>query len=216
MPTDGADFQRRRIFHGKYYVEVKSGADAARLAQVALEGVVREIKQDRKMPMLRPMVDAAINCLQGGLFATNTGSCAQELNAQLSPITSQFSELGATREVLQLVVKAALDIRSQAGQLPAEQCRDVLLKEFGHKLLQTMSLDFASGYTVQHRNIDATGLEQLESSIHAAAESDLCQIVKTIYDSPIGVPARRSRRGSEPMVLHTSEALSSEMLAPER
>jgi uncharacterized protein YhdP len=216
MATDGADFQRRRIFHGKYYVEVKNGADAARLAQVSVDCLVRELRQDFQMPMLRPMVDAVVACIHGrSLFARNPEICMQELSVQLSPIQSQFSESGATREVCQLLIRAGLETRSQADGRSVEEYRDTLLRKFGHDLLQEKSLEFAEPYTAAHRGLDDKGLENLEHSIHDLADADLLQLAKAIYESGRGVPTTRWRGASESMMTHSVEALSNEVLAPE-
>lgn len=38
MPTDGAEFAKRKPLHGRLYVEVKNGATAEALAAVAVQG----------------------------------------------------------------------------------------------------------------------------------------------------------------------------------
>jgi hypothetical protein len=216
MATDGADFKRRRIFHGKYYVEVKNGADASRLAEVSVDCLVREVRQDLQMPMLRPMVDAVIDCIKGrSLFASDTALCTQELNAQLSSVKNQFDESGVTRDVCQLLIRSALKTRDKAGRLTSEEYRDTLLREFGHNLLQLKSLDFAQSYTTVHRGLDESGLQRLEDSIHESADADLLQLAKAIYESPGGIPKRRLRGVTESALPHTIEALSNEVLAPE-
>jgi hypothetical protein len=218
MPTDGADFQRRRHPHGRYYVELKNGANEERLAEVGVAGLAREIAHDRKMPMLKPMIDALLDVQPGTtLFGASSSTYAREVSARLDEAAQKHLAAAATREVQACVLHAAMRLREGAAVMSPEAYRDALFGAVGHELFQAKVLDFADTYTMAHCKLDSAGLERFEQNLHLRADAQLREMTRSIYESPSGTPASKFRHVGEqapPVQSDSAEALRSTVLNP--
>lgn len=217
MPTDGADFQRRRHSHGKYYVELKNGADVERLAQVGVAGLAREIAHDKKMPMLKPMVDALVDVQPGTtLFGASSSAYACEVKARLAKVARKYPAAVA-REVEADLLRAAMKVRGSAAVMSPAGYRDALLDAFGHVLLQANVLDYANNYTMAHRKLDHAALTRFEQELHHRADAQLREMTRSVYESSTGTPASRFRHVGEiapPVQSDSAEALRATVLNP--
>ena len=217
MPTDGADFQRRRLHHGKFYVDVKNGADVAHLAQVAVMCVAREITHDRKMPMLKPLIDAVVRLQPGTHLFSSTSLFASQVTDALKDAGRGFPDDEAKRACESAVYRHAMTLRVAAANMDTAEFRAELLGGTGHELVQRQSLDPADGYLRAHRKLDQSEHRDFEAEIHAHADRQTQAMMESIYDRPSGTPSNQFRKlpdGAIRIKSDSPESLQKTVLQP--
>jgi hypothetical protein len=128
MPTDGADFQRRRPLYGRFFVDIKQGASDDRLVTSGCLGIACEITKDRQMPMFRPMVDALVAIRPGeNLFVQDFESYEAAVSTAIAAVAGQFPVCEAVRD-LECLISAGI---SDAGE---QYSFDLLSKGIPRKL----------------------------------------------------------------------------------
>jgi hypothetical protein len=212
MPTDGADFQKRRPTQGRYFVAVKNGATSVQLAECALEALEARIKQE-KMPMLRAMADVVLDCITGQpLLSRSPKIFARTLKTGLDAVAEGFSEIGITREVGEQLERVGLRLRMEGATLSPNQCRDRILGDFAETFVQADLLDRARCHTARHRQMESSEVQRLEQRILGSMRPQLLPLMQSVYANPRGTPTSRWKT-SPPILLHTAEALQAEVIS---
>jgi len=101
MPTDGADFGRKRGCYGKAYSMARDGADDADVAECVMRGVERDIRRDGGAPAFPVAVDILV------LVSGGDGN-SQRLLAGADTIRRDFVDSPLTRDFAAAVEKIGL------------------------------------------------------------------------------------------------------------
>lgn len=192
MATDGADFQRRRPIHGRYYVALKNGDSVERLAELSVECLSNEARS-RPMPMLRPMVDAIVNCLSAGqLFSNDQEHKQRSCITALRTIDARFADDGAGAEVLNACMHAAVELAQSDG----EPSTDNVLELVGVHLQRIQSFESATDYAAHHRHLDQNATEELFQAQAFTGAKERMRLLCAIYQSPTGRPRRFKQKAT--------------------
>jgi hypothetical protein len=212
MPTDGADFQKRRPTQGRYFVAIKNNANSMELATIALESAAARIRQET-MPMFRLMADLVIDLLtQRPLLSRSPNLFARALRNEMATIAEQFSELSMTREVSGILERVGVQLCAEGAILNPQDCRAKVFEGFFEGFLQVDLLDRARSSTMKHYELSGDSIARFEQRVVQQARSQGVKIMESVYDSPKGVPSSK-RKQSGPKVEYTSEALHNEILS---
>jgi hypothetical protein len=190
MPTDGADFQRRRPLYGRFFVDIKQGASDDRLVTSGCLGIAREITKDRQMPMFRPMVEALVAIRPGeNLFAQDTESYESAVSTAIAAMAEQFPPCEAVRDLERLMSRAVLRL---AGRTDLDECnyREALFSEVGLDLFAEKVIDPAGEALIVHRGLSPEELGDYKQSLCKAAQAQMAEMLRSVYENPRGVPAR--------------------------
>jgi Queuosine biosynthesis protein QueC len=125
MPTDGADFARRRPLYGQFYVALKNGADVARLASLASDGVARDIGQ-RPLVALKPAIAVVLSIANSTLFPEDIKRSL--LVQETEKLKAQFAGFSSTRDTADCALRAGLEAVDQGVAL-SEQGAEYRLPE---------------------------------------------------------------------------------------
>ena len=193
MPTDGADFQKRRHTQGKYFNTIKNGATSPELAKAAAETLAARIRQE-KMPMFAALLDLGLDLLtKQPLLARVPNSFARAFRASMTQIENQHADLSITREVCGIMERVAVQLCSQGATLPPPECRAKLMEGFADAFLQADLLDRARGFTMKYRDMDNDSLARMEQRVLQQARPFGVAILETVYNSSKGVPSSKWR-----------------------
>ncbi len=212
MPTDGADFQKRRPTQGRYFVAIKNKANSVELARLALESTAARIRQE-KMPMFRPMAALVIDYLtKRPLLSRSPNAFVRALKSDLAALEGQYSELSMTREVSGILERVGVQLCAEGAIQSPDQCHATVLESFFEAFVQADLLDLARGPTMKHHGLDGNEVARLEQRVLERTRAQGRAIMQSVYESPKGVPNSNWKKPL-PMVEHTHEALHNEILS---
>jgi len=215
MPTDGADFQKRRPTQGRYFTAIKTRVTSSELAKIAAESAAARIRQE-KMVMFRPMADLVVELLtERPLLSRSPSVFARVLRTELAAQEAQFSELSMTRDVSEILERVGVELCSEGSVLSPDQCREAVLERFFGRFLQVDLLDRARSSMMKHHDLNADEVARSDQRVIRQARSDGRAIMQSVYESPKGVPSSKWK-GPVQKVQHTAEALHNEVLSPVR
>jgi hypothetical protein len=196
MPTDGADFGRRRPLYGQFYVALKNGADIARLASLASDGVPRDIGQ-RPLVALKPAVTVVVSIANSNLFTKDTKRSL--LVQEAEKLKARFADSSpSTRDIVECVLRAGLQAVDRGGALDQQKVTAGAIQ----KLIRAWCLDTIGDNEGQIRSLEPATLPHAEAMANALLKS---------YNGKL--PSNWKRSKTNP-ISHTSEALNSEVLTP--
>jgi hypothetical protein len=113
MPTDGTDFARRKPIYGRFYADARNGAPAIDLAELLVECLAREIRRDRPLIALRPVVNALLSVTEDyGNGALPLLSAAEKKNLllrRLDALDQTFGEHSSTRHLCENARKIGIE-----------------------------------------------------------------------------------------------------------
>ena len=199
MPTDGADFGRKRACYGKAYIMARDGADDADVAECVMRGVELDIKRNGGAPAFPVAIDLLA-------VATLSGN-SQQLLSGVDAIRRDFVDSPLTRDIAAAVETLGLSALVAANPLTIDQAAEKLLAHLG----SSRCCDGLVAYIVRHRSKDVAAGQAVIGSIKAQlgetdAVRDLARRMRSC--SPKGLPARVSK---SVQVTHTAEGLDEEL-----
>ena len=194
MPTDGVDFARRRPLYGQFYVALKNGADVARLASLASDGVARDIGQ-RPLVALKPAIAVVLSIANSTLFPEDIKRSL--LVQETEKLKAQFAGFSSTRDTADCALRAGLEAVDQGVALSEQGAATDTVR----KLFRAWCLDKIDG------KADIRSLEQATFP-HAQMMADALLI------SDDGKLPRNWKNSKVDPISHTVDALNSEVLTP--
>ena len=195
MPTDGADFARRRPLYGQFYVALKNGADAARLASLASDGVARDIGQ-RPLVALKPAIAAVLSIANLPLFPKDMQRSL--LAQEAEKLKAKFADSSSTRDIVDCVLRAGLETVDDSAALSEQEVTTRAVQ----KLIRAWCLDMIGDKQAEIHSLEQATLPEAEAMADALLKSDNGKL-----------PSKWKKSKSNP-ISHTAEVLNSEVLTP--
>lgn len=199
MPTDGADFGRKRACYGKAYIMAREGADEADVAECVMRGVELDIKRNGGAPAFPVAIDLLV-------VASLSGN-SQQLLSGVDAIRRDFVNSPLTRDIAAAVETLGLSAFAEAIPMSVEKASEKLLVHLG----SSRCCDGLVAYVARHRTKDIAASLAAIGSIKAKlaqtdAGRDLAGRMRNC--SSKGQPARAPKTAR---VAHTAEGLDEEL-----
>ncbi len=197
MPTDGADFARRRPLYGRFYVAFKNGADSTQLAAFASDGVAREIGQ-RPLIAFKPAVEAVLSIADSTLLSCDAKRSL--LVQQMEALKTHLAETSpSARDVCDCVLRTGLEALDCGSPIREQEVATSAIKE----LVGAWCLDTIGDKISRERPlIDRAVLPYAEKMANALLQSDN------------GKLPRNWRKSESMPISHAAEVLNTEVLSP--
>jgi hypothetical protein len=199
MPTDGADFGRKRACYGKAYIMARESANDADVAECVMRGVELDIKRNGGAPAFPVAVDLLV-------VASLSGN-SQQLLSGVDAIRTNFVDSPLTRDIAAAVETLGLSACSGARPMSVEQASEKLLVHLG----ASRCCDGLVAYVARHRTKDIAASLAVIASIKAKlGQTDAVRDVagRMRNCSSKGLPARAPKTAR---LDHTAEGLDEEL-----
>ena len=207
MPTDGADFARRRAAYRDVFVKIKNGASEREITESLVHGLRRDILLDGNAPVFKPLAILLADVTGPQLFSD--ADKRTQLEQQIRRLEFQFADASLCRHF----AAAALSV----GVAAIDAGRTLSSEEAGAQILwglaQGTCLDCASNYAVKYRCGSVTQAMRFFETVQRAAEESgaLCELGREMLASSNGAPNRPKR--SKVKVEYTADALSNHIVS---
>ena len=185
MATDGADFQKRKNTQGKFFAALKDGADADRLAVLAVEAIEKGLRLDAAPAFAKALSILLQHFEPGELFSTDPDRLKSACQA-LKQVDSALADWASTRSV----VEAA---RKTAAQIERGHCDDPAAGLFQNFAEQEL---FAHAQTYGEKHRGKQSMHILGLGISSAAREMGSKLVAAVAASGDGKPPRGWRHAS--------------------
>lgn len=214
MATDGAEYTRRRSLYGKLYTEIKGGATSARVAEVAVQSLAKEIRRDCLMRVLAPISRALVALVVERPLFLGSEEGKRDLLGEIRRVSDEYREDAGTRFVAEaareIIVRGELEDLSGAPPNTVVRRVDELL---GHKLLESLCIVNLESYAQHHRpELEGANCKAFMDDVHAEANESLTRMIGSVRKNPSGKPGRWDSSGSDDFD-HSERSLTNVILA---
>jgi len=187
MPTDGADFGRKKACYGKAFSQARAGADPTEIARLLVKGVERDIRRDGGIPVFNPLIDTLVLMTRQGMAV---GQAAMQ--ERLAVLGEQFADSSMTRYVVAAAERVGLEALQHSRVLSAQGAAERILAGLAESrgcegLANYVARSPASSITVANTQVKTV----LREANRSADISDLAR--RMLVGSERGLPTKAAR-----------------------
>lgn len=186
MPTDGADFGRKKACYGKAYREARAGAPVEEVARLLVKGVERDVRRDGGMPVFGLLVNTLVLMTQKGGQA-----CQAPLQERLAALGDQFADSGLTRHGVAVAEKIGLACLHQGVRLNEQVAAERILTGLAESRCEGLAAYVARGALGSISSANNQVQTTLRQVAVSADVSDLAS--RMLRSNERGLPAKPAR-----------------------